>query len=227
MAQTPASPRPETARELQEVVRAERGAKCFLLLRDDDGVQRLFVLDSERPRVTVGRSEQNDLALSWDPQVSAVHAELESIGGEWAIADDGLSRNGTLVNGVRIAGRKRLQDSDAIRLGGTLVTYRHPAAKVAMPTESAAGAPALDSVSDAQRRVLIALCRPFKHDARFETPATNDEIARELSLSVEAIKTHLRLLYRRFGLSDLPQTEKRARLAELALRWGLVSERDL
>jgi pSer/pThr/pTyr-binding forkhead associated (FHA) protein len=227
MAQPPASPRPETARELQEVVRAERAAESFLLLRDDEGVQRLFVLDSERPRVTVGRSEQNDLALPWDPQVSAVHAELESIGGEWAIADDGLSRNGTLVNGARISGRKRLREGDGIRLGGTLVVYRHPGPRSPMPTESAAAAPDVNSVSDTQRRVLIALCRPFKHAARFETPATNEEIARELNLSVEAIKTHFRLLYKRFGLSDLPQTEKRARLAELALRWGLVSERDL
>ena len=35
-------------------------------------------------------------------------------------------------------------------------------------------------VSPAQRRVLVALCRPFKEGAAFATPATNQQIAAEL-----------------------------------------------
>ncbi len=74
------------------------------------------------------------------------------------------------------------------------------------------------SLSDAQRRVLIALCRPFKESTGYVTPATNQAIADELVLSVDAIKTHLRVLFAKFGIEALPQNQKRIRLVELALR---------
>lgn len=41
-------------------------------------------------------------------------------------------------------------------------------------------------------------------------------------LSVDAVKAHLRLLFGRFGLTDLPPNQKRLRLAQEALRRGLV-----
>lgn len=81
-------------------------------------------------------------------------------------------------------------------------------------------------MSDTQRKILIALCRPFR-ESSFATPATNQEIAKALFLSVDAVKTHLRALYRRFGIQDLPQNQKRARLAWDALQSGLISSRDL
>ena len=50
--------------------------------------------------------------------------------------------------------------------------------------------------------------------------ATNAQIAAELCLSVDAVKTHLRGVAHRWGLDHLPQNEKRARTAQLALRLG-------
>jgi hypothetical protein len=82
-------------------------------------------------------------------------------------------------------------------------------------------------VSDAQRRVLLGLCRPYKQPGPFTTPATNQEIANELFLSVEAVKTHLRALFAKFGVEDLPQNQKRAKLIERAFQTGVISERDL
>ena len=38
---------------------------------------------------------------------------------------------------------------------------------------------------------------------------------------------HLRTLFHKFGVEDLPQNQKRAKLVELAFRSGLVSERTL
>jgi hypothetical protein len=76
-----------------------------------------------------------------------------------------------------------------------------------------------------QRRVLIALCRPV-HDSASETPATNRQIAAEVYLSVDAVKAHLRVLFERFGLSELPQNEKRARLVATALVSGVLSPRE-
>ena len=57
------------------------------------------------------------------------------------------------------------------------------------------------------------------------TPASNKEIADELHLGVDAVKGHLRVLYQRFGLDELPQQAKRVRLAEYALQAGLVHPR--
>jgi DNA-binding CsgD family transcriptional regulator len=82
-------------------------------------------------------------------------------------------------------------------------------------------------VSAAQRRVLLALCRPFKDGAAFATPATNKQIAEELHLSVDAVKTHLRALFEKFEVTELPQNKKRAGLVERALQSGLVREQEL
>ena len=86
--------------------------------------------------------------------------------------------------------------------------------------------PVGDVLTSAQRRVLVALCRPYR-DAAFATPASNPAIARELSLSVDAVKSTMRALFDLFGIGDVPQNEKRAVLALQALRGGVVSRRDL
>ena len=77
------------------------------------------------------------------------------------------------------------------------------------------------TVTPAQRQVLTALCRPLLADPS-ALPAANDDIAAELVLSVDAVKGHLRQLFARFGLTDLPPTHKRIRLAQEAMRQGLV-----
>ena len=51
---------------------------------------------------------------------------------------------------------------------------------------------------------------------------SNQQVADELCLSLDAVKTHLRVLFHKFGIEDLPQNQKRARLAEIALELGLV-----
>ncbi|HVO54701.1 MAG TPA: hypothetical protein VMT37_09830 [Solirubrobacterales bacterium] len=79
------------------------------------------------------------------------------------------------------------------------------------------------SLTQTQRSILVALCRPVAA-GRFQTPATNQEIADEVYLSVDAVKAHLRTLYRKFGIEDLPHNRKRARLVELALEGGYLGE---
>jgi hypothetical protein len=46
-------------------------------------------------------------------------------------------------------------------------------------------------------------------------------------LSVDAVKMHLRTLFGKFELGDLPQNQKRAKLAETALQFGAITHRDL
>jgi pSer/pThr/pTyr-binding forkhead associated (FHA) protein len=215
-------PRPTSARELKDVIAAERRGVPFLLYRDADGTQVLHPLE-DGAAVTIGRGEQVDVRLSWDSSVSSVHAEVIRLGAHWLISDEGISRNGTFVNSERLAGRRRLRHGDIVRVGHTSIAYSEAAT-----TQPDGGTTALDdedlapAITEAQRRVLSALCRPFAERTRFATPATNQEIADELYISIEAVKTQLRMLYRRFGLEDLPQKQKRPRLAERAIQLGLA-----
>jgi hypothetical protein len=225
----PDGPRPATARELQAQLEAERRGAPFLAYRDGAGTHVLVELAPGDGPVTVGRRPDSDLALPWDGEVSRVHAQLEPVGHEWALVDDGLSRNGTYVNGERVAGRRRLRDGDRLCFGETVVVFRAPAGAdepVIDTTSVHAGPGAAMPLSEAQRHVLVALCRPLGVSA-YATPATNRVIADEIHLSVDAVKSHLRVLFDRFGLGDLPQNEKRARLAALALIHGVVHRHDL
>jgi hypothetical protein len=96
-------------------------------------------------------------------------------------------------------------------------------------TRDGVDAPPLSDVrlTDTQRGILIALCRPRADGNRYGTAATNQEIAAEVFLSVDAVKAHLRALYRKFGVEPLPHNQKRARLVELVLEGGLLSPGQL
>jgi pSer/pThr/pTyr-binding forkhead associated (FHA) protein len=222
----PLAPHTATPEELRARIEAERTGKPFLVLRDGDGAQRIVGLADDQ-RLSIGRNPSNDVSLPWDEEVSRLHAELECIGGEWTITDDGLSRNGTFVNGSRIAGRARLRDGDVIRTGATAIAYRKPSsAELSSPTNIGVPRVTRDDLPITQRQVLTALARPYKHD-EFAAPASNGQIAEELHLSVDAVKAHLRMLFQRFGIEDLPPNQKRSRLVAEALRSGIVSQREL
>lgn len=214
-----------TPAELKAQLEADRRGEPYLLFRDGEGRQSILVLPTEWRPITVGRGPSCDLCLSWDAKVSRVHAQLERLGDDWTVEDDGLSRNGTVVNDERLVGRHRLRDGDVMHIGGTEVVFRAPAGSTdSTVVGTSLVAPALP---EAQRRVLVALCRPYRDGGAYALPATNRQIAAELVLSVEAVKTHLRTLFQRFGVEDLPQNAKRARLVELAFETGAVTQRDL
>lgn len=215
-----------SAVELKERLAAERRGQAFLLYRDGGGAQRIFELKRANGGISIGRSTDADVSLRWDSDASRAHAELHQVADVWTVIDDGLSRNGTYVNGERIQGRRRLVDGDSLRCGKTMISYRDPADISRVSTAAAVDTGPLQ-ISQAQRRVLVALVRPFLSGNSFATPASNPRIAAELHLSIDAVKSHVRALFQRFGVEDLPQNQKRARLAELALQRGEVSERDL
>lgn len=221
------SPRAATAAELKAHIEAERAGAPFIVYRDDDERQVIFVLAGRGERVSIGRNTAASVALTWDDQVSRVHAELWQIGREWTLIDDGLSLNGSAVNGSTVRGRRRLHDGDTLRLGNTVLLFRDPGEADGRTTTPAGGEEQAVTLSETQRRVLIGLCRPFKDSTAFVAPATNEQIAAEVFLSVDAVKKHLRVLYEKFGVASLPQYEKRARLIERAFARGFVSEHDL
>ncbi|HEX4279574.1 MAG TPA: FHA domain-containing protein [Solirubrobacteraceae bacterium] len=210
--------------ELKEVIAAERTGHPFLVWRTEDGEQRLLLLDQANWRVSIGRDPAADVPLPWDAEVSRTHALLEQVGRGWMLVDDGLSRNGSFVNGARVVGRRRLTDKDRLVVGATTVTYRETSGGTTQ-TASAIDTPAAILLSPMQRKVLIALVRPV-HESDSATPATNRQIAEEVFLTVDAVKAHLRVLFERYGLSELPQNEKRARLVATVLDAGVLLPRE-
>jgi pSer/pThr/pTyr-binding forkhead associated (FHA) protein len=214
-----------TASELKERLEAERMARALLVYRDGEGHQRILALPPDLQKVTVGRGPAADLRLAWDREVSRAHAEVEQVGGAWTVSDDGLSTNGTYRNDERVRGRVRLKDGDQLRFGKTLVAFREPVVSEGDTTFLPDETPSLP-ITATQHSVLVALCRPLR-DNPYATPATNSQISSEIHLGVDAIKVHLRSLYRRMGIETLPQNEKRARLAELAIHRGLISDKEL
>ncbi len=216
--------------ELKARIDAERAGSAFFVLRDASGTQQIITLDPVASPCTIGRSSSADIRLAWDREVSRLHAELSCVNGTWTMSDDGLSRNGTFLAGEKLGGRRRLQDGDQLKIGATKLIFRCPpsatTSETAMPTLEPAELQA-PAVSEAQRKVAVALCRPLGGEGTFASPATNQEIADELVLSVAAVKSHLRALFQRFELESLPQNEKRLRLVERLLRTGVVAEHEL
>ncbi len=227
MSDAATGPRAKTAPELKAQIEAERAGRPFFVYRDGADEQRIVSAGADGQELWVGRREAADLRLDFDAEVSGLHAQLEFVGDEATLVDDGLSRNGSYVNGERVRGRRVLRDGDVLRFGRSLVLYRAPAAEGGESTVLSADLLEAGGVSPAQKRVLVALCRPYKDGAAFTSPATNGQIGEELHLSVDAVKTHLRALFEKFGVGDIPQNRKRVALVERALQSGMVSERDL
>jgi pSer/pThr/pTyr-binding forkhead associated (FHA) protein len=228
MPTSPVDPDGASPTELQERIAVQRRGSPFLLLRDDSGAQRIVPLDDATERVTVGRAPGCELEIGWDGKVSGTHAQLERLGaGGWALVDDGLSRNGSFVNGERLLRRRRLADGDLLRFGDTPVLFHAPLGQIVATIPVTGESAETIDVSPAQRRVLVALCRPFAAGDDFSTPASNQEIADELVVSVEAVKTHMRALFERFGVGDLPRQAKRSELVKRAFQTGAISARDL
>jgi pSer/pThr/pTyr-binding forkhead associated (FHA) protein len=217
-----------TAREVQARLAAQNAGTAHVAFRDGQQALRITELEGDRTALVLGRRADADIALTWDPEVSGTHAEFRRIGSDWVLVDDGLSRNGTFVNGSRLQGRQRLVDGDRIRAGRTILAFQAGATKCFDMTRASSDAmtPQL-RLSPTQRETLIALCRPLLEDVDATTAATNRQIAAELFITEQSVKSRLRQLFDVFGLEGLGQNEKRARLATQALATGLVTRRDL
>jgi len=200
--------------ELQARLAAERSDAPFVELRDGDGTQHLVALSGEE--ITVGRSPSCGIALPWDAQVSRSHASIECLDGVWTVLDDGRSTNGTFVNEERVQGRRPLRHLDVIRVGATRLRFHDPSETTDSKLTEVASQGVVPQLTPAQMRVLIALCRPA------DGPASNEEIADELTVSIDTVKTHMRALFDAFDLQASAPYRKRFELVRIAVDSGLV-----
>ncbi|MBL8627642.1 MAG: FHA domain-containing protein [Myxococcales bacterium] len=75
------------------------------------------------PRAVVGRRPGADLTIH-NTSISRDHAELRRAGDAWELRDLG-SRNGSFVDGVRVAGRSALADGATVRFGDVALWLCH------------------------------------------------------------------------------------------------------
>jgi phosphoserine phosphatase RsbU/P len=90
-----------------------------ITIQSNDGASHRFPLNKDR--VTIGRSRENDIFLP-DQWLSRHHAEIHRDGEGFSLKDLG-SKNGTLLNGARIAAQERLRTGDVITLGEHTLTF--------------------------------------------------------------------------------------------------------
>jgi pSer/pThr/pTyr-binding forkhead associated (FHA) protein len=109
-----------------DVVEARRLGSPYLVYADGHGRQQVLSLLDDWSRITIGRGMGNDVIVAWDEGASRVHAEIVRLADAWVVVDDGLSRNGTFVNGERIERRQRLVDGDELRVGATTIRFHAP-----------------------------------------------------------------------------------------------------
>jgi hypothetical protein len=212
--------------DLMRLREATRVGRPFLVGRDASGEQRIVSLvPGARPR-TIGRDAECDVVLDWDGSVSRTHAELQRVGGVWVVVDDGLSRNGTFVNGHRVGTRTRLSHGDVLHFGDIRMDFHDPTA-AGPPSTVVGGMTPRPELTTAQRRVLVALARPFADESAHAVPRSNPEIARELVVGVDAVKSTLRILFEKLGVGHLPQNQKRAALVRRALDIGVITPSEL
>ncbi|HWF81209.1 MAG TPA: FHA domain-containing protein [Streptosporangiaceae bacterium] len=170
-----------------------------------------------QPEVTtIGRGSYTDVRLA-DPSVSVLHAEIMRRGPYVYVADLGLSRNGTRVNG-RLVARKLLADGDALAFGSARCRIGG-----IMADEVTDAEPPKSATPELTRReldVIASLCRPAMSDDAFVTPATAREIAADLVVTEAAVKQHLLRLYSKLRIAE--GQNRRIRLANEVIALGLA-----
>jgi len=92
-----------------------------LVVTSPDGNARTIPLDHDQ--ISLGRSSANELCYAEDAGLSRHHLVVERSGDRWQVRDAG-SKNGTLVNGLRIAEAHPLQPGDRITAGHLIIEFR-------------------------------------------------------------------------------------------------------
>ena len=179
--------------------RPSAAARPFLVYRDGGGRagDRRRSTSSTGSRSAAGRATRS--RSTGTPRSRACTRRSSASGADWMVVDDGLSHNGTWVNGERVTGRRRLRDGDVIAVGATALAFVRPGRGGVAADRH--GRPARTSAARSPRPSDACSSRSAGRSGTtpYATPATNQQIADELVVSVDAVKSTLRALFAVFG----------------------------
>lgn len=120
---------------------SEQKEAALLLWREGDEIKGQWTLD--KPVTSIGRWEDNDVAIQ-DRWISRYHAEVHREKDRYIVRDLD-SKNGTLVNGQRIAAPTALADGDEIQVTPLItLTFVDYGSTAPLPAETQAAALELD-----------------------------------------------------------------------------------
>lgn len=213
-------PSPQTEAVYLEILRSQRvehpgPSGVALDIRDGAG-SRLVALAGDR--VTIGKAPANDVRVD-ALGASRLHALAERLPAGWTIRDLG-SRNGTFVNGEPLTAERALRDGDHIAIGDAVLVYRLAAGSIdTTQTEQQGPVP----LSDGEKAVLLALCRPLLLGDSLAEPPPLDAVASQTGRSIDEVAALVGALCSRLAI---PEVSPR-RLAVLAVQRGLVARSDL
>lgn len=149
-----------------------------LLIQTPDN-ERL-VYEIVKPKVTIGRSERNDLVLN-DFNASRFHATLELAPEGYRIIDHN-SRNGVYV-GERKCGEAVLENGSVIRLGDSTLTFeeRSTAWQTMTLVQQPAPTPVDYAAGDTESDLLMAATSSFRRaSAHSAAPGDIEDLRRQL-----------------------------------------------
>jgi DNA-binding CsgD family transcriptional regulator len=173
-----------------------------------DGTHRRTLTVETEP-VRIGRGDECEVRLPGDVTVSRVHATLTADADGWVLADAG-SRNGTFVNGRRVAERVRVGVADRIVIGNfVLVIQGDGDAAIETVGAEDAGANRARVESGLSAREIEVLRLVCAGDS-------DQEIAAGLFISVKTVHSHLDRIRTKTGC------RRRAELLRYAIDHGLA-----
>lgn len=91
-----------------------------LIIHSRDGNRRKVPLPVGR--LSLGRSSENDLSYPDDQALSRRHLVFD-FDGQICWVEDLKTTNGSQLNGLRLTGRQRLEENDAVSAGGLSLTF--------------------------------------------------------------------------------------------------------
>lgn len=166
------------------------------------------ILSLRMQRVTIGRSDENDLILAQDPTVSRHHAVLEQVSNLWRIRDL-QSSNGTFVNGTRVRAAAQVNPGDRVSVGSSSLMIVDATEGLASGSGKTVlvGAEVGDSLGLSKRETEVL--------RQLAGGLTDAEIAEQLFISVKTVHSHLDRIRDKSGL------RRRVDLTKLAIELGL------
>ncbi|HMM36156.1 MAG TPA: FHA domain-containing protein, partial [Thermoanaerobaculia bacterium] len=149
--------------------------------RPGEPARRLRV---DRPELTLGRASTNDVFLP-DRTLSRAHARLTRGPGGVVLSDLG-SRNGTQLNGARIAGPVPVRAGDRIVLGETTIEVSEESSSSQVVIEAGGGPieKTMITASSSAAGLARAAARELTDAAELKRLATSLQILNEVSLAL-------------------------------------------